>query len=187
MKQHCQGLTLLELLLTVAVASTLATLATPPVIDWVYRQQSQSYARHITRLIQYARLHAIERQVPVIICASPTHTHCTHNWNQGTLVFLDNNKNRELDEKDTLLIQHPPIAPDGEVTWRAAFGRPYFQALPNGRVSYTGSFLYCPPNGDERYAISVIVNSAGRPRWSRDSNGDGIAEGSSGKPLSCKN
>ena len=186
MRNKHQGMTLLELLIVLAIVGISVTLAPPTLSKWVYRQESRSNALHILQLIQYARVQAIDRHLPVIICGSNTVSTCTHNWNHGILVFLDKDKNNQVDsEIDTILRLQPPVSNDGYLIWRAAFGKKYFRALPSGRISYTGSFTYCPANHDPHFASQVIVSNTGRPRFAQDKDSDGIIENARGKPVSC--
>jgi len=56
---------------------------------------------------------------------------------------------------------------------------------PNGYTRYqNGTFTYCPKEG-LKYARAIILNAAGRMRYSKDSDNDGINEGADGKPLRC--
>ena len=185
MKSSCQGVTLLELLIILAITGVLTMMAAPSLSKWQIRQEARNQAYQSMRIVQYARIRAVETGFPVIVCGSNTALKCTHNWNHGTLVFLDSNGNKKIEPDNELLIQYPPLSNTGNLTWKAAFGMKYFRALPSGRASFTGSFIYCPANADPRYASQVIINSSGRPRIAVDSDGDGIVENARGESLVC--
>ena len=106
-------------------------------------------------------------------------------WQDGWMLFADNNKDGSLDEGEEILTR-------GQVEWGfklsyRAFGSfNHLRFTPMGfTLSHNGTFKLCPADDDPRYARVVIISKTARIRLSKDADGDGIYEDASGKPLVC--
>ncbi|MDX1588986.1 MAG: hypothetical protein R3296_08615, partial [Oleiphilaceae bacterium] len=99
-------------------------------------------------------------------------------------VFMDPHNRRSLERESHLLRVIPPPS-QGER--RVGVGnRGYFHYGPLGIGVHTpGHVLYCPDSGDPRQAGQLIINMAGRVRFARDLNGDGVVQDAHGRPMDC--
>ena len=56
----------------------------------------------------------------------------------------------------------------------------------NGYTHFqNGNFVYCPADGDLRYARQLVINVQGRARTSQDVDHDGFVEDRLGRHLTC--
>jgi type IV fimbrial biogenesis protein FimT len=132
-----------------------------------------------------ARQTAVLEREDVTVCGTVDGRQCSATWRaQPTLLFIDRNANRALDAGERLLALSR-LTDTGAIDWRGSNGRRYVRFRPGGGVKEFGTFVYCPPDGDARHARALVLSATGRPRATRDSNGDGIAEDAYGAPLSC--
>jgi type IV fimbrial biogenesis protein FimT len=164
-----QGVTLVELVVTLSIIAILAVVVAPTFKITVINNRMISHTNKFLTALSRARSEAVKRKHRVVLCKSNDGKNCTTNgdWSQGWIIFADENNDAKsnsgelilsvydkLDGGDTLVGNNPvknyiSYAPDG-VT-RYASGA--FQAG-------TLSFGLC--NG--RYKNTIIINAAGRVR-----------------------
>lgn len=188
-----QAFTLLELMLTLAIITILATLSLPALYLTEEKEAGNIFLQ-MTALLSGARAAAISRHSSIVICPGSTAESCDGNWTAGVLVFIDNNQNRQLDQ-DESLIEHKVWGADltsargalrGTLRWRVFGNRPSILISPLGEIDgQSGSLTWCPPAGSSVPAHQMVLNTSGRIRLATDENGDGLREDSQGRPLSC--
>jgi type IV fimbrial biogenesis protein FimT len=182
------GHTVLEMLVALGVAAILAGLALPAFQGFVERNRSVTVLNQIVGSLNSARHAAVMLRTTVTLCPSPTGVDCggRDTWHQGALMFADRNANGNLDTDETVLRRLPGLETGARIYWRSFRNRSYLQMRPTGLTDWqNGNFLYCPADGDERYAREVIVNAQGRPRAAPDTDHDGTPEDANGQPLRC--
>ena len=88
-RQRVQGFTLLELLVTIAVAAILLAIAIPSYRSVVQRNAMAATVNDLVGALNYARSQSVTRGTPVFICKSEDQANCTEGggWEQGWLIF----------------------------------------------------------------------------------------------------
>jgi len=90
-----RGFTLIELMVTIVLASILAAIAVPGFRDLIQNNRAITLSSDFTTAIQLARSEAIKRGSSVTVCAASdtTHTACggSDDWSNGWIVFSDPN------------------------------------------------------------------------------------------------
>lgn len=81
-----RGFTLVELLVTIAVAAILLTVAVPNFQMFVLNSRMASQANDLITAFNMARSEAVKRAASVTVCASSNGTTCTGTWAQGWIV-----------------------------------------------------------------------------------------------------
>jgi len=184
---HNQGFTLPEIITSLAIVGILSGLAAPGLQALTEQKQGETSLRTLAEHLALARASAATYGQTVTFCRSADGLTCSGSWSDGSIVFTDSNGDRLINQDDQRLRSQVTTGLNGSIEWRAFQNRQYLQIEATGFMRYqSGNFLYCPHDGDPRDALQLIVNSTGRARYAVDSNGDGIREDSSGKPLACQ-
>lgn len=193
--QNSRGFTLVELIVTVAVAAILVGLVAPGMVSFIRDNRLTSQINTLIGAIHFARAEAANRRTLVTLCASSDAATCnTSNWESGWLIFTDanNSGNAVLDGTDELILVQEAF--EGGNTLRESG----FNFGGSGRLQFSSTgFLYgtSPTSGtltlcDDRgvsYAKAVIVTIAGVSRLGTDEDGNGIVDDhqGSGNDVTC--
>ncbi len=181
------GYTLVQLLVTLAIASTLLGLSFPTLTQLIAQQRASAASNAIVGAVNLARASAIVHAVTVTMCPRDGEQ-CGNrdHWNRGALIYADHNANGRRDTGDALFGVMPALERGAQLSWRAFRNRSYLQFRARGYTAWqNGTFQYCPASREARFSRAIIINAQGRVALSRDNDGDGIAEYANGDPLSC--
>jgi len=131
------GFTLIEIIVTLAIAAILLTLAVPSFHGFIKDARLTTTSDDLVHSLALAKSEAVKRSTAVSVCASDTGTSCTVTpWHEGWIVFTDASGGGlvagVLDGTDTVITIHE-VAPnglmmkiDGAVTGK------YVRFLPDG-------------------------------------------------------
>jgi type IV fimbrial biogenesis protein FimT len=158
------GFSLVELLIVLGIASILLTMAVPSFRTLIQNQQVTTAVNDFFAAINLARSEAIKRGARVHLAAMDPQS----NWQNGWVVFVDNNDNGERDQGDETIFERGPLSAgititpgfSGSVLKYLTFngtGRP----RTDSNVQAMGSFSF-KMDGDTRKI--VYLNFLGRPR-----------------------
>ncbi|SED42039.1 type IV fimbrial biogenesis protein FimT [Pseudomonas anguilliseptica] len=85
-----RGFTLVELMITIAVAGVLLAIAVPSFTDLIRNNRSQAAANELVSAFNAARAEAVKRGRRVSLCPSVNGTSCSGTaWQSGWIVFVD--------------------------------------------------------------------------------------------------
>lgn len=184
--RRTRGFTLIELLLVLIIIGVLLGSALPSFHKTLAASRARETLQTLSQSIEFARIAAITKASTVTLCKSEDSLTCSGDWNDGIIVFTDQNRNRKIDQDDELLRSIEFTFATGEIKWRAFQNKQYLQMTSQGFTHYqNGNFTYCPVDKNPAIAHQIIINRLGRIRWATDSDGDGIREDSQGRPLNC--
>ena len=184
---RCHGRSLLSLLVTLSLAATLTTLALPDFVDWVRGYRAQAAVAQLSARVTLARHAAVRLNRRAVVCSSAGSGCLGRNeWHRGALVFVDADRDRQWTPDEPVVGRFPPLRRGVRVYWRAFRNRSALAFTPRGLTAWqNGHFLYCPADGEARYARQLVLNVGGRLRVSRDADADGVHEDVQGRPLAC--
>ncbi|EMT7700457.1 Tfp pilus assembly protein FimT/FimU [Neisseria gonorrhoeae] len=99
-----QGFTLTELLIVMAIAAIMATIALPNMSGWIASRRIASHAEQVANLLRFSRGEAVRLNLPVYICPAQVKKDGTVDnqcdfgkKEQGMLAFGDKNDNKTYD------------------------------------------------------------------------------------------
>lgn len=159
-----RGFTLVELLATLALATALATIASPSLAGLLERHRTTVALHEATGALALARMEAVRRRVPVSLCPTDDGLRCRDDlqWEVGWMLFLDPSRaGRPRGPADVL--RRFDRLPHHRM--RSTSGRPLVRFSPDGwAMGSNVTLTLCSRSG---LAARVIVNNGGRARTER--------------------
>jgi len=163
-----RGLTLVELIATLAVALILLGVGIPA---WGNLAQSNAITvarNQMQSTLMHARLRAIQLDRHVTVCPSLDQTSCSSDhtaWSKGYITFIDADANRQRDRGETL-IRVSQAARSG-IQIHSSSGRKSIRFGSDGNAWGSNLTLrFCSPR-NVKYNRTILVYGTGRSRLSR--------------------
>jgi len=182
MKQE-NGLTLVELLITIAVIAVVIAIGVPGLNKYAERNRSTAQVNLVSGTLSLARSEAIKRGVNVVVCASNDTTNasptCSGNtaWENGWIVFADSDNNGSFDSgnpNDAMLAvnnglnggltmkvtsnnsQNNSSTSQAQITFRANGS-----VKPIGNKDYSWTTVICPGDANPAHARAMNISPVG--------------------------
>jgi prepilin-type N-terminal cleavage/methylation domain-containing protein len=156
-----KGLTLIELLVTLAVAAILITVGVPAMTSLLERFRAQDAVSQWRGDLVYARQVAAAYQTSVTVCPMAGTTSCDGDWTGGYTAFIDVNSNGTLDAEDESLHQRDAINDQDHINPTAP---PQIRFTEDGFSEDSGILIYCPGQTDSTLSLGLSVSSTGQTR-----------------------
>lgn len=183
--QKVNGMTLIELLVSVSIICALLLIALPNYQNFIIKMRVDNEIYHLQRLLLLTRNSAINADSNAILCPLDDEITCSGNWEKPLSVFVDLNNNQQFDSLTERVIAYKAeINTIDKLIY--AKGRKRITFSPTGHLSgfSNGTFRYCP-TANLKLARGIIIAISGRFYLSRDYNNDGLEENRSGIALKC--
>lgn len=158
------GLTLVELLMTLVIAGLLMGVAIPGFNSMLIENDIVSASNQMKRVASYARAEAIKRGNRTVVCQSKNNRSCATSG-QYILVISDSNDNASYaDSADELLKVFEPLNNNTSI-------KTYFQNFTNNRIVFSaqgspeslGSIELCY-GSNSPYSKGLFINFGGQLR-----------------------
>ena len=177
-----RGLTMIELLTTIAILAILLGLAAPSMARFIADWRASNAVNAFTSSLRLARTEAIARSRPVVLCrvADDTSTACensigTHGFATGWIVFVNNDGDASFNFSatagDELLLRQTAPAGIADITPKKA-GLLVF--LPNGLLNSSNNAINFDANGFDTTSTTpwarkaICISKPGRIRHVAD-------------------
>lgn len=155
------GVTLIELLVTLSIASILLTVAVPGFRVFIQDSRLTAQINNFSSAMMLAKSEALKRSSSTTVCPSADSTTCAGGssvWSNGWLVFSDPNRNGVVDVGEEIIQVNAALT--GGNTLSGGRTRITFDA--NGfSLGFNDTILLC----DSRGAVSskrLVINNQGR-------------------------
>jgi type IV fimbrial biogenesis protein FimT len=164
------GFTLIELVVVLAIAIILLTMAAPAYSDFVANNRQTSTVNGLLAAMAFARSEAVKQSGRAVICKSADSSACTTagGWEQGWIVFADTDSDGVRDVGENLLQVREGM--DQELTMRGnAWVKSYVSYTADGsprRITgglQPGAIVVCDRRGYD-HAKSLVLSATGRLR-----------------------
>lgn len=179
---NTKGLSLLELMITVAIAAMMAAVGVPALRNFNQKIEARADISGIYMAIQIARSHAVTQSKFTTMCGLEGGK-CSKNWGKNLTIFEDSNKNRIMDAGETVIQRLPNIASKYK---ELKFNRTHLTYRPTGRSpTSAGSLVYCYKSSAP-HSKAWVIAASGRIRPGTDKNNNGIEETANGRDIQCE-
>ncbi|MFV1984319.1 MAG: GspH/FimT family pseudopilin [Thiohalomonadales bacterium] len=158
------GLTLIELLVTLAVSSIVLTYATPEVRTLFKINQNAVIINSLVADLAYTRSEAIKRLHDVVICKSADGQICNNksDWQDGWIIYVDEVKrDKQRGPDEALLKVQQALGNNIKIRFTSFNSKNRVVYRPSGAADYSnGTFRFCTNN--EQYHKDLILSRTGR-------------------------
>ncbi|HZX80418.1 MAG TPA: GspH/FimT family pseudopilin [Lysobacter sp.] len=164
--RRMRGLTLLELMITLAVLSIGLGLGLPVARHAIDSVRAATSLHQLTAALAIARNSAVTYREAVTLCPSRDGSTCLEgaDWSEGWIAYRDPHRQDRPASPADVLRRFDPQHPTLRLTTSA--GRPRVRYLPNGSAAGTNaSFRLCRRSG--ALLGSIVVANSGRARKER--------------------
>lgn len=167
------GFTLIELMVTIAIAAIVLTMGVPSFLSLIQNNRMITVTNDFVTDLNLARSEAIKRSSRVTLCKSADGATCIQegDWSQGWIVFTDPNDNGDFDGADageTLLRVHEALSDaqgtlmgNGEIDDYISYVGTGFTRTTTGAFQ-NGTLILCDDRGFDS-GRAIVLNNTGRP------------------------
>ncbi|HCM48086.1 MAG TPA: pilus assembly protein [Colwellia sp.] len=162
LKHKVLGFTLIEVLVTIAIAGIAFSIAIPGLNSFTLQMRVDNEVSEIQRLLMTTRNAAINSGAQVSLCPLAADDTCADNNNWAERIGVITNDGL-IKEREAISYNDKLQFPSKVVTYS-----------PSGQLANNsdGRFSYCP-QGNNEYSRAVTLSLSGRTYLSVDINGDG--------------
>lgn len=133
---HQGGFTLVELVVTLAIAAILVTLAMPDFSETLRSWRRDSATRALTSSLHLARTESIKSSRKIMVCPSSNGTSCAGGteWRNGWMVFVDDGATDQAFDAGERILQ-VTTAPGGIASLSSSGGVTFLQFFPTSLMA----------------------------------------------------
>jgi type IV fimbrial biogenesis protein FimT len=171
---NSRGFTLLELLVTVAVASIFLAVAPGTFLNLLNTARLKSQIYDFNDSLNFARSEAVKRGLPVTVCPSTDQLTCAASgtrFESGWIVFVDINNSQTVDAGDEVLRATTALITNYTLRGTSATTlNSYITFNSKGRASASGTYILCKSSAINP-SRAILISSTGRITAATDNNG----------------
>lgn len=161
-RQH--GFTLIELMMTITIATILLALGLPSMGSLVSSSESRAARQELWTALNVARAGAVTSNRRHVICPSTDHANCSGGlrWDDGWIVFVDSNENGLRDGNDAVVSVGNAVRQGVVISSTVGRDRVSFRS-DGSSAGNNATFTICDRRGAST-ATSLVVSNPGRIR-----------------------
>jgi type IV fimbrial biogenesis protein FimT len=166
-----RGTSLIEAMVGLTLIAGGLRMALPGVQDIVRTSALNAAAEEVLADVRQARAEALMRNRRVTMCKSAQGGSCSAEggWEQGWIMFHDENNNGEREGAEQVIAHHAPLASHLRVTGNTPVARYVsYTAIGTTRLIgggfQAGTLTVCSTAGGPAAARQIVLNALGRPR-----------------------
>jgi type IV fimbrial biogenesis protein FimT len=162
------GLTLLELIITLTIASILMMIAIPSMKSYSLNDRLRTNVNALIGHLALARSESVKRSQQVSICASNNSITCSGSWDDGWIIYIDADVDNSFTAGEEVIRVQQSL--DGSNTLSATgIGMQItYDYRGYAKPGSVGSLLLCD-NRSGPYGKTVRIATTGRVRLERES------------------
>jgi len=184
MTRLTKGFTLLELIITMTIAGILIAVAAPSFSSLILNNRLIAQNNGLLTALSLGKSEALKRGLSVTLCkrnTAGTACNTTGSWQDGWLLFADQNNIGVIDTNDTIIRIYDVLSAGTTLSYE--LNQVTFNSLGFAE-NQNGSFKFCDNRGAS-YARGLIIANTGQLRQATDSNSDGIKEDNTATNFTC--
>lgn len=161
-----RGFTLVELMITLAIAGILAVIGAPAMGSLLARTQEASAESAVAGGLRNARTAAVMHNARTLLCPSADGRHCRagEEWQHGWIIAQDVDHDGQPDAGVPIVAVQEAMPKGTRVITSLGRGQIAFQ--PTGSAGGSNArFTIC--HARERDGKSVVISNSGRVRWAK--------------------
>ncbi len=143
------GYSLTQTLMIMSITSLVACASIPSWHQFWQEKQVKNQAQQISHLIQLAKNFAITRHTETVLCPSQSGSSCQGQWQQGILLFYDNNHDHQRENSEKI-IKYQPMSTNINLSLKAFPSNRYLAFSPLGFMTVNNGSFYLRHQGQER-------------------------------------
>ena len=166
------GLTLVELMITLTIATILMTMAVPSFSEFVKNNRIVTQSNDYVTSLSLARSEAIRRGTRVTVCKSSSGTGCVTSgtWKDGWIVFVDANNDGAVDAATDIVRVHGAMTPGMTFNGNTALAN-FISYVASGATqqltggvaaTQAGVLVLCDSRGFVAQARAIQIAATGR-------------------------
>lgn len=165
--RRIRGFTLIELVVTMAVAAILVAVAVPNMRTFIQNGRLNTQTNDLIGDLSLSRSEAIKRRSNVGLCKSTNGTTCAGggNWRDGRAVFVDIDNDAIWDPGETILRFREPLASAADALATSVLvpvpDPIIFSANGSSNVATGGFFVFCDDRGAAK-GKQINLNAMGQ-------------------------
>lgn len=154
-----KGFTLLELLVTIAIAGILASIAAPSFTEAINNNRMATQINELLATFNYARSEAIKQSRDVIVCNSSNGTTCGGNWENGWIVFVDTDNDGVADAGEIIRV-HEALSESSTVNFSGVIS---YASSGLEESGFARTLTLCDSRGDG-FKKGIVISATGQVR-----------------------
>ena len=164
-----KGVTLVELMVTIAVAAILLVIGAPSLNNLYQSIRADMAIRKIHQAVTYARGQAVTLGQNVTVCHLSEGS-CTKDWQQGVTIFVDQDSDAIFDDIDMNLNHIGAFNEKDTISINNDSNGIVFQN--DGKPNDARSIIYCTEHPEHVAPKKVVISNSGRVKVEEGESSD---------------